>query len=291
MTCWLNLHDYIELVKCALQFLKLVICGSVGYISRKKKVMVHDKKNVYRVRDLETDHLCPEGYDKTIDDDTGAVGCRQVHCWPYQVRDLETDECEHWTDMVAYPDRLCPAGYDKTIDDDTGAMGCRQACPGCGGTAALHDRLGLGGYGIPPALLDIAVFGTAAAPASHAAFPGYHGNKELEFLGDRVLKLVHGEWIAEDLRAGRIAGINPAARELEMNRTFRRYLREMGNICELVVDPRSKACANIFEAVVGCLYTVHSAGASAVDAIQVVKRWLETETPAGRHRAQLWTGP
>ena len=156
--------------------------------------------------------------------------------------------------------------------------------------SSVHAKLGLAGYGVPIALLDIAVFGGAAATESKAAFPGYHGNKELEFLGDRVLKLVHGEWVAADLRDGRIQGVHPAAQELEMNRTFRRYLLEMGNVCGSIVNPQSKACANIFEAVVGCIYTTHDKGTSN-HALGIVKHWLENRTPARRHRQSLWTLP
>ena len=165
----------------------------------------------------------------------------------------------------------------------------------CTECAECHDRqlvdavqkLGLAEYGVPMCMLDIAIFGTKASQKSREAFPLYHGNKELEFLGDRVLKLVHGEWIAEDRQAKRITRIGVVAQALEMNHTFRQYMKQMGDVCTTIVDPGSKACANIFEAIVGSLYTTYNVG-PANNAIHVVKNWLETKTPSLQHRRDLW---
>ena len=162
-------------------------------------------------------------------------------------------------------------------------------------TCGEHDRrlvatvqkLGLAEYLVPIGMLDIAIFGTRASQKSREAFPLYHGNKELEFLGDRVLKLIHGEWIAEDRQAKRITRIGVVAQSLEMNKTFRRYLQQMGDVCTDIVDPGSKACANIFEAIVGSLYTTYNVGTTN-NAIHIVKHWLETKTPSLRHRQDLW---
>ena len=142
---------------------------------------------------------------------------------------------------------------------------------------ATVQKLGLAESLVPIGMLDIAIFGTRASQKSREAFPLYHGNKELEFLGDRVLKLVHGEWIAEDRQAKRITRIGVVAQSLEMNKTFRRYLQQMGDVCTDIVDPGSKACANIFEAIVGSLYTTYNVGITN-NAIHIVKHWLETKT-------------
>ena len=162
-------------------------------------------------------------------------------------------------------------------------------------TETQHDRhlhevvrkLGLVGYSIPIGLIDIAIFGTNASEKSRTAFPEHHGNKELEYLGDRVLKLVHGEWIAEDLLKRRVSNISRVQQDLEMNATFRTHLHEMGDVCNNIVNPDSKACANIFEAVVGSLYTAYRDKQD--NAIDIVKQWLET-TPQKQTRRRHWVG-
>lgn len=138
------------------------------------------------------------------------------------------------------------------------------------------------------AALDIAIFGTRARPDHKQQYPQLNGNKQLKFLGDRVLKLIHGEWIFQELLlTDGIQKINPTLQSLEMNATFQCYLAEMGNICEGLVHPKSRACANIFEAVVGSIYMtyMHDSG----EALRAVRTWLDRYTPATTHFQHLRT--
>jgi dsRNA-specific ribonuclease len=165
----------------------------------------------------------------------------------------------------------------------------------------LMERMGLDDIGVDPGLLDIAIFGTRADIKHRTLYPWLNGNKQLKFLGDRVLKLIHGEWIFRDLIKTdnpRIQKINPTLQSLEMNATFQCYLAQMGNVCEGIVHPRSRACANIFEAVVGSIYytnmkSSHEEDADAVDenqtALQKVQAWLKQSTPAVNHLQHLRT--
>jgi dsRNA-specific ribonuclease len=139
-------------------------------------------------------------------------------------------------------------------------------------------------------LLDIAIFGSHAKTVHKQQYPRLNGNKQLKFLGDRVLKLIHGEWIFRDLIVTDDTGIrkiNPTLQSLEMNATFQCYLKEMGNVCKGIVHPRSRACANIFESVVGSIY-MSNIDDSGI-ALGKVRAWLENHTPAAKHFVHLRT--
>jgi dsRNA-specific ribonuclease len=152
----------------------------------------------------------------------------------------------------------------------------------------ISEQCGLPDSFIPVALLDVAVFGRRALEEHTNMYPTLDGNRPLEFLGDRVLKTIHGRWVFCDLLEGKITDIGGVMSSLEMNKTFICYLRDMGDICKHVVDTDSKKCADIYESIVGAMYYYHHYIVGTTDALDVIEQWLELHTPSRRHREHMW---
>ena len=105
-------------------------------------------------------------------------------------------------------------------------------------------------------------------------------NDRLEFLGDRILKIVYSNIQLSILNAP-----NAMQLMLESNRTFSCYLTKLGDICGFVgVDKNKKTCADMFEAFIGSLfqygYYEQGIGYSILNKIQ---DWLMESTPLKEH--------
>ena len=131
----------------------------------------------------------------------------------------------------------------------------------------------------PDDLLEISFFSHNATTKTKKNLD-MRDNDRLEFLGDRVLKIIYGNIQLSILNSPKSLQIM-----LESNRTFSCYLTKLGNICGLVgIDKDNKKCADLFEAFIGSLfqygYYEQGIGYSILNKIQ---DWLMESTPLDRH--------
>ena len=131
----------------------------------------------------------------------------------------------------------------------------------------------------PNDLLEISFFSHNASEKTKKILD-MKDNDRLEFLGDRVLKIVYGNIQLNTRNASK-----NLQDMLESNRTFSCYLTKLGDICGLVnIDKNDKMCADLFEAFIGSLfqygYYEQGIGYSILNKIQ---DWLMESTPLVDH--------
>lgn len=104
----------------------------------------------------------------------------------------------------------------------------------------------------------------------------------LEFLGDRILKLIHGRFAFEMTQTSGDA--TKLVSILESNRIFSCYLEHMGNVCSLLgIKKDSKTCANTLEIIVGALFYYYFYKHADYNVIQRIDRWMRDVTIFSDH--------
>jgi hypothetical protein len=125
------------------------------------------------------------------------------------------------------------------------------------------------------------------------SIPLYHGvsRERLEFLGDRVLKIIHGRMAFETTDSAKEA--TDLVHNLESNRVFSCYLEKLGKICTLLhynynsSVKNTKLCADFFEVLVGGLFYFYFYKNADYNIIQRIDTWIRDVTVFSEHVSQL----
>lgn len=106
----------------------------------------------------------------------------------------------------------------------------------------------------------------------------------LEFLGDRVLKMIHGriafEYMETSGDATRLINI------LESNRVFACYLEKINNICT-ALGKKIKRCADLFEVIVGAIFYTYFYMDGDYNIIQKIEQWMQHVTIFSEHLTHI----
>jgi hypothetical protein len=107
--------------------------------------------------------------------------------------------------------------------------------------------------------------------------------REFEFLGDRILKTIHG-WLAFEVGENKSTLVSI----LESNRVFACYLQKMGGICTLLnLSIESKRCADFFETIVGALFYFHFSKDYDYNILKRIEEWISEVTIYSEHVSEL----
>ena len=112
----------------------------------------------------------------------------------------------------------------------------------------------------------------------------YHdiSKEKLEFLGDRVLKIIYGRIAFEMTDSAHHA--TGLVSILESNRVFGCYLEKMGKICSLLdLSVQSKKCGDFFEIIVGALFYFYFYKNADYNIIDRIDKWIRDVTIFSEH--------
>ena len=109
--------------------------------------------------------------------------------------------------------------------------------------------------------------------------------EKLEFLGDRVLKMIHGriafEYMDDAGGATRLISI------LESNKVFICYLQKINKICTnlgyIGSKTKDKQCADIFEVIIGAIFYTYFYKNGDYNIIHKIEQWMQQVTVFSEH--------
>jgi len=102
----------------------------------------------------------------------------------------------------------------------------------------------------------------------------------LEFLGDRVLKIIHGRIAFEYTETSGDA--TRLIMMLESNRVFACYLEKLNNICTNL-GKDTKSCADLFEVLVGAIFYTYFYIDLDYQIIHKIEQWMQQVTLFSQH--------